>query len=99
MGYRDSGSVPHTFLLREEPNVDVRILNLLLSRKQVDLLDVAEYYPFFSIGSRSTTPAKVKGHQITLPLGHHPNSYGSAKCRRDFLKNLLCLFPATLPAP
>ena len=61
MGYGDSGSVPHTFFLREGQNVDVGILKLFLSRKQVDLSDVAQSSPFESIGARSTPPAKVKG--------------------------------------
>lgn len=36
-------------------------IELFLSRKQVDLSDVAQSSPFVFIGSRSTTPAKVKG--------------------------------------
>ena len=67
MGYGDSGSVPHTFFLREGQDVDVGILKLFLSRKQVDLSDVAQPSPFDSIdsfdsiGARSIPSAKVKG--------------------------------------
>ena len=61
MGFGDSGSVPHTFFLREGQKVDVGILKLYLSRKQVDLSDVAQRSPFESIGARSIPPDKVKG--------------------------------------
>ena len=48
MGYGDSGTVPHTFFLREEQDVDVGILKLYLSKEQVDLSDVAQSSPFDS---------------------------------------------------
>ena len=48
MGYGDSGSVPHTFYLREGQNVDVGILKLFLSIKQVDLSHVAQLSPFLA---------------------------------------------------
>ena len=54
MGYGDSGSVPHTFYLREGQDVDVGILKLFLSRKQVDLSHVAQSSPFFA--NRATGP-------------------------------------------
>jgi len=47
VGYGDSGSVPYTFYLREGQDVDVGILKLFLSRKQVNLLHVAQSSPFF----------------------------------------------------
>ena len=46
VGYGDSGSVPHTFYLREGQNVDVGILKLFLSRKQVNLSHIAQSSPF-----------------------------------------------------
>jgi hypothetical protein len=65
VGFGDSGSVPHSFFLREGQDVDVGILKLFLSRKQVDLSDVAQSSPFQdvseSIGARSTPSAEVKG--------------------------------------
>ena len=61
VGYGDSGTVPHTFFLRERQNLDVGILKLFLSREQVDLSDVAQSSPFVPIGARYTVPAKVKG--------------------------------------
>ena len=61
MGYGYSGTVPHTFFLREDQNVDVGILKLFLSRKQVDLSDVAQLTPFVPIGARYTAPAKLRG--------------------------------------
>ena len=60
MGYGDSGSVPQAFFLREGQEVDVGILKLFLSRKQVDLSDVAQSSPFNSIGARFTPPVKEK---------------------------------------
>jgi hypothetical protein len=39
----------HAFFLREEQNVDVGILKLLLSRRPVDLSDVPQSSPFVSI--------------------------------------------------
>ena len=59
MGYGDSGTVPHTFFLREGQNIDVGILKLYLSREHVDFADVAQLSPFDSIGIRSTTEAKL----------------------------------------
>ena len=48
VGYGDSGSVPHTFYLRPEQNVDVGILKLFLSRQQVSLSHVAQPSPFLA---------------------------------------------------
>ena len=64
MGYGDSGTVPHTFFLREEQKVDVGILKLFLSREQVDLSDVAQSSPFDSIGSRFQD--KARGRKVKL---------------------------------
>ena len=62
VGYGDSGSVPHAFFLREGQDVDVGILKLFLSRKHVDLSDVAQSSPFVPNGARSTPPSpKAKG--------------------------------------
>ena len=61
MGYGDSGTVPHTFFLRKGQDVDVGTLKLFLSRRQVDLSDVAQSTPFGPIGARFTVPAKVNG--------------------------------------
>ena len=62
VGFGDSGTVPHTFFLREGQNVDVGILKLFLSRKPMDLSDVVQSSPFDSIGARSdyTTASQVK---------------------------------------
>ena len=60
VGYGDSGSVPHAFFLREGQDIDVGILKLFLTRKQVDLSDVAQATPFDSIGARSPPPVKAK---------------------------------------
>ena len=65
MGYGDSGSVPHTFYLREGQNVDVGILKLFLSRKQVKLSHVAQSSPFVS--SRATGKVVVPEPK-NLPL-------------------------------
>ena len=46
MGYGDPGWVPQTFFLREGQEVDVGILKLFLSRKQVDLSHIAQETPF-----------------------------------------------------
>ena len=46
MGYGDFGSVPLMFFLREGQSVDVGILKLFLSRKQVNLSHVAQSSPF-----------------------------------------------------
>ena len=61
VGYGDSGTVPHTFFLREDQDIDVGILKLFLSRKQVDLSDVIQPSPFVPVGARYTVPTKVKG--------------------------------------
>ena len=59
VGYGDSGWVPHKFFLREGQSVDVGILKLFLSRKQVNLSHVAQSSPFqvkaVSTGSRGST--------------------------------------------
>ena len=72
MGYGDSGSVPYTFYLREGQDVDVGILKLFLSRKQVDLLHVAQSSPFSA--NRATAappPPEFKGlpwDTVEIPL-------------------------------
>ena len=60
MGYGNTGSVPHTFFLREGQDVDVGNLKLFLSKEHVDFSDVAQSSPFESIGARSTAPAKLE---------------------------------------
>ena len=60
VGYGDSGTVPHTFFLREDQNVDVGILKLFLSTKPMDLSDIAQSSPFDSIGARYITAPRVK---------------------------------------
>ena len=69
VGYGDSGWVPHTFFLREGQNVDVGILKLFISRKQVNLSHVAQPSPFkvVSTGSRGSTEA-VLPEPTNLPL-------------------------------
>ena len=54
VGYGDSGSVPHTFFLREGQNVDVGILKLFLSKEQVNLSHVAQSSPFVPLEGRLT---------------------------------------------
>ena len=46
VGYGDSGSFPYIFFLRDGQKVDVGILKLFLSRKQVNLSHVAQSSPF-----------------------------------------------------
>ena len=57
MGYGESGSVPHIFFLREGQMVDVGILKLFLSRKQVNLSYIAQSSPF--VVSRGTAPPRI----------------------------------------
>jgi hypothetical protein len=56
VGYGDSGSVPHTFFLPEGQNVDVGILKLFLSRKQVNLSHVAQKSPFVTNRGTAAPP-------------------------------------------
>ena len=69
VGYGDSGSVPYKFFLREGQNVDVGILKLFLSRKQVNLSHIAQPSPFQVVptGSRGTVPTVVP-EPTNLPL-------------------------------
>jgi len=62
VGYGDSGTVPHIFLLRKGQNVDVGILKLYLSKEQIDLSDVAQSSPFVEIEAqtRGTKGAFIK---------------------------------------
>lgn len=46
VGYGDSGLVPHSFFVRKGQRVDVGILKLFLSRKQVNLSHIAQSSPF-----------------------------------------------------
>ena len=46
VGYGNSGWAPHAFFLRKGQNVDVGVLKLFLSRKQVNLSHVAQLSPF-----------------------------------------------------
>ena len=65
VGYGDSGSVPYKFFLREGQNIDVGILKLFVSRKQVNLSHVTQSSPFES--SRGTVRA-VLPEPPNLPL-------------------------------
>jgi hypothetical protein len=58
VGFGDSGTVPHTFLLRDKQDVDVGILKLFLSQEHVDFSDVAQSTPFvpLQVGARGTVP-------------------------------------------
>jgi hypothetical protein len=59
VGYGDSGTVPHIFLLRKGQNVDVGILKLYLSdEQQVDLSDVAQSSPFDRIEAHPQDKAR-----------------------------------------
>ena len=70
-GYGDSGSVPHVYFLRQGQKVDVGILKLFVSRRQVNLLHIAQSSPFSPVGGRSTAPSSspsivpVGGRSIT----------------------------------
>ena len=68
MGYGDSGSVPHRFFLREGQNIDVGILKLFLSRKQVNLSHVAQSSPFASIASGGRSQATAPSSSF-VPIG------------------------------
>ena len=71
VGYGDSGSVPHEYYLRDGQNVDVGILKLFLSMKQVNLSHVAQPSPFqvapIQVGgpSQSRSPSSV----VRVPNG------------------------------
>ena len=69
VGYGDSGSVPHSFFLHERQKVDVGILKLFVSRKQVNLSHVAQPSPFKadSTGGRGSTEA-ILPEPENLPL-------------------------------
>lgn len=69
VGYGDSGSVPHSFYLRKGQNVDVGILKLFLSRRQVNLSHVAQPSPFKVVptGSRGSEKVVLPEPKI-LPL-------------------------------
>jgi hypothetical protein len=54
------GTVPHTFFLRKDQNVDVGILKLFLSREHVDLSDVTQSTAFVPIGARYIVPDNLK---------------------------------------
>ena len=67
VGYGDSGSVPHQFFLREGQKVDIGILKLFLSRKQVNLSHVAQSSPFAPIGGPSRPTATSSSSFV--PIG------------------------------
>ena len=68
VGYGDSGSAPYTFFLREGQNIDVGILKMFLSRKQVNLSHVAQSSPFTSRrGTAEYTPPNDRPTDIPLP--------------------------------
>jgi hypothetical protein len=60
VGFGDTGTVPHTFFLRKDQNIDVGILKLFLSREHVDLSDVSQSTAFVPIGARYIVPANLK---------------------------------------
>ena len=66
IGYGPSGSVPHTFVLKEGQNLDVGFLKLFLSTKQVELSHVVQLSPFdkqvglSQSSARATVPAPVQ---------------------------------------
>ena len=62
VGHGNAGWAPHTFFLREGQNVDVGIVKLFLSRKQVSLSGVAQSSPFLA-----SDPGPVGGHSTTPP--------------------------------
>jgi hypothetical protein len=66
VGFGDSGTVPHAFLLRDEQDVDVGFLKLFLSREQVDFSDVAQLTPFGPIGARLTRPYEAKHTRLPV---------------------------------
>ena len=68
VGYGDSGSVPHTFFLRKEQDVDVGILKLFLSRKQVDLSHIAQPSSFIVDGLPRDSTEAVLPEPTDLPL-------------------------------
>ena len=61
VGHGNSGWAPHTFFLREGQNVDVGVVKLFLSKKQVNLSHVAQSSPFTSV------PGPVGGHFTAPP--------------------------------
>jgi hypothetical protein len=63
-GYGDSGSVPHVYFLPEGQKVDVGILKLFVSRKQVNLLHIGQSSPFPPVGGRSVAPSS-----LSVPIG------------------------------
>ena len=68
MGYGESGSVPHKFVLPEGQKVDVGILKLFLSRHQVNLSHIAQSSPFVvSRGTVTATPPMSKLTNLPLP--------------------------------
>lgn len=67
VGYGDSGSVPHSFFLRKGQKVDVGILKLFLSRKQVNLSHVAQSSPFKDVCGRGSSEA-ILPESKNLPL-------------------------------
>ena len=66
VGYGDSGSVPHSFFLRKGQNVDVGILKLFLSRKQVNLSHIAQPSPF-KVASTDGRPRGSKEAELPEP--------------------------------
>jgi hypothetical protein len=68
VGYGDSGTVPHTFFLRDKQEVDVGILKLFLSKKQVDLSDVTQPSPFVRVAIEAPNRDKNKAKPTNLRL-------------------------------
>ena len=76
VGYGDSGSVPHWSVPREGQNVDVGMLKLFVSRKQVNLTHVAQSSPFAPVGGHSTAPSPSFGDRST-PSSPYVSSRGT----------------------
>ena len=77
MGYGDGGWVPQTFFVREGQKVDVGILKLFLSKKQVDLSHIAQSSPFVPVIGYSTSTAQSSSSPPPppfLPIGGRSNT-------------------------
>ena len=76
VGYGDCGWVPQTFYVREGQKVDVGILKLFLSKKQVDLSHIAQPSPFVPVEghSTSTAPSSSPPSPPFVPIGGRSNS-------------------------
>ena len=107
VGYGDSGWPPHTFYLREGQKVDVGILKLFLSRKEVNLSHVPQSSPFAPVGGGTTVPSSSL--QTVVPIGGHSTtpslqivssrSHGTARACRTVASDSEDFDSANLPLP